>query len=111
MREVVPATVHICCYVFFLFHCANVNCPMIFNFSIMSTGRGLSSPKAVQMSESEVKGLCVKSREIFLSQPILLELEAPLKICGKCLHSCYVNIYMYLFILCIINIFFTYVHI
>lgn len=26
----------------------------------------------------------MKSREIFLSQPILLELEAPLKICGKC---------------------------
>jgi len=34
------------------------------------------------MSESEVRGLCLKSREIFLSQPILLELEAPLKICG-----------------------------
>ena len=27
--------------------------------------------------------MCLKSREIFLSQPILLELEAPLKICGK----------------------------
>jgi serine/threonine-protein phosphatase PP1 catalytic subunit len=26
---------------------------------------------------------CLKSREIFLQQPILLELEAPLKICGK----------------------------
>ena len=25
----------------------------------------------------------MKSREIFLQQPILLELEAPLKICGK----------------------------
>lgn len=35
------------------------------------------------MSESEVRGLCLKSREIFLQQPILLELEAPLKICGK----------------------------
>ena len=35
------------------------------------------------MSESEVRGLCLKSREIFLSQPILLELEAPLKICGR----------------------------
>lgn len=28
----------------------------------------------------------MKSREIFLSQPILLELEAPLKICGKSMH-------------------------
>lgn len=34
----------------------------------------------------EIRGLCLKSREIFLSQPILLELEAPLKICGK--HKC-----------------------
>lgn len=36
------------------------------------------------MTEAEVRGLCIKSREIFLSQPILLELEAPLKICGQC---------------------------
>ena len=34
------------------------------------------------MSENEIRSLCCKSREIFLSQPILLELEAPLKICG-----------------------------
>ncbi|XP_055295306.1 serine/threonine-protein phosphatase PP1-beta catalytic subunit isoform X1 [Sitodiplosis mosellana] len=38
--------------------------------------------KAVQMTEQEVRGLCLKSREIFLQQPILLELEAPLSICG-----------------------------
>jgi serine/threonine-protein phosphatase PP1 catalytic subunit len=37
---------------------------------------------AVDLTEAEVRGLCVKSREIFLSQPILLELEAPLRICG-----------------------------
>ena len=37
---------------------------------------------AVDLSEGEIRGLCVKSREIFLSQPILLELEAPLRICG-----------------------------
>ena len=34
------------------------------------------------MTENEIKWLCNKSREIFLSQPILLELEAPIKICG-----------------------------
>lgn len=39
--------------------------------------------KPIQMSEQEVRGLCLKSREIFLQQPILLELEAPLKICGE----------------------------
>ncbi|TRZ02224.1 hypothetical protein DNTS_017574 [Danionella cerebrum] len=44
--------------------------------------RGCRPGKIVQMTEAEVRGLCIKSREIFLSQPILLELEAPLKICG-----------------------------
>ena len=45
--------------------------------------RGCRPGKTVQMTEAEVRGLCLKSRDIFLSQPILLELEAPLKICGK----------------------------
>ena len=44
--------------------------------------RGAKPGKNVQLTESEVKGLCGKSREIFISQPSLLELEAPLKICG-----------------------------
>ena len=47
------------------------------------TVRGSRPGKNVQLSENEIRGLCLKSREIFLSQPILLELEAPLKICGK----------------------------
>ena len=47
--------------------------------------------KTVQMTEAEVKALCVKSREIFLSQPILLELEAPLKICGD-IHGQYTDL-------------------
>ncbi|GMP21986.1 hypothetical protein CsSME_00000174 [Camellia sinensis var. sinensis] len=38
--------------------------------------------KQVQLSESEIKQLCVVSRDIFLQQPNLLELEAPIKICG-----------------------------
>ena len=48
-----------------------------------SSVRGCRPGKNVQLTESEVRGLCLKSREIFLSQSILLELEAPLKICGK----------------------------
>lgn len=42
------------------------------------------------MTEQEVRGLCLKSREIFLQQPILLELEAPLIICGM-YFSTYIN--------------------
>ncbi|GMP82573.1 hypothetical protein CsSME_00036817 [Camellia sinensis var. sinensis] len=38
--------------------------------------------KQVQLSKSEIKQLCVVSRDIFLQQPNLLELEAPIKICG-----------------------------
>lgn len=38
--------------------------------------------KQVQLSESEIKQLCVASRDIFMRQPNLLELEAPMKICG-----------------------------
>ena len=45
--------------------------------------RGSKPGRAVQLSESEIRELCQRSREIFISQPILLELEAPLKICGK----------------------------
>lgn len=45
--------------------------------------RGEKPGMNVQLTEIEIKGLCLKSREIFLSQPILLELEAPLKICGE----------------------------
>ncbi|XP_068729335.1 serine/threonine-protein phosphatase PP1-beta catalytic subunit-like isoform X1 [Montipora capricornis] len=47
--------------------------------------------KIVQLAESDVRGLCLKSREIFLNQPILLELEAPLKICGD-IHGQYTDL-------------------
>ena len=38
----------------------------------------------MQLQEYEIKYLCTKAREIFINQPILLELEAPIKICGAC---------------------------
>lgn len=57
----------------------------------MSTVRGCRPGKTVTMSEGEVRGLCLKSREIFLQQPILLELEAPLKICGD-IHGQYTDL-------------------
>lgn len=40
--------------------------------------------KPVQLSEQEVRQLCLTAKEIFMSQPNLLELEAPIKICGEC---------------------------
>lgn len=44
---------------------------------------GPSSAKNATLSEEEITFLCVRSLDIFMSQPIFLELEAPLKICGK----------------------------
>ena len=49
--------------------------------------RGKKPGKNVQLSEDDIKYLCTKSREIFISQPNLLELEAPIKICGKSLST------------------------
>ena len=53
--------------------------------------RGSRPGKNVHLTEAEIRSLCLKSREIFLSQPILLELEAPLKICGD-VHAQYYDL-------------------
>ena len=47
------------------------------------TVAGSKPGKSVSLLESEIIGLVNTAREIFLSQPMLLELEAPLKVCGK----------------------------
>lgn len=47
--------------------------------------------KQVVLDEREIKALCLKSREIFISQPVLLELEAPIKICGD-IHGQYYDL-------------------
>ncbi|GET04461.1 serine/threonine-protein phosphatase PP1 [Rhizophagus clarus] len=53
--------------------------------------RGCRPGKQVQLAEFEIKYLCTKAREIFISQPILLELEAPIKICGD-IHGQYYDL-------------------
>jgi len=42
--------------------------------------RGSRPGKQVQLMEQEIRFLCTKAREIFINQPILLELEAPIKV-------------------------------
>ncbi|BES91842.1 unnamed protein product [Nesidiocoris tenuis] len=44
--------------------------------------RGSRTNKPVQLSEAEVRGLILKSQPIFEAQSNLLELEAPINICG-----------------------------
>eukprot|EP00906_Rhabdomonas_costata_P038994 RCo055197 len=53
--------------------------------------RGSRPGKQVQLGEPEIKGLILKSREIFMSQSTLLELEAPIKICGD-IHGQYYDL-------------------
>lgn len=38
--------------------------------------------KQVQLSEAEIRQLCVNARQIFLAQPNLLKIRAPVRICG-----------------------------
>ena len=72
-----------CFKIIFLLCTLNYSPGYTFTFIILFAVRGSRPGKNVQLTESEIRGLCLKSRELFLSQPILLELEAPLKICGK----------------------------
>ncbi|CAK4632929.1 unnamed protein product [Aphanomyces euteiches] len=53
--------------------------------------RGARPGKQVVLTEGEICGLCTHSREIFLAQPMLLELEAPIKICGD-IHGQYYDL-------------------
>jgi hypothetical protein len=47
--------------------------------------RGSRPSKQVQLSEAEIRQLCITSKDIFMGQPNLLEFEAPIKICGNSL--------------------------
>ena len=53
--------------------------------------RGSRPGKPVHLEEYEIKYLCLTARDIFINQPILLELEAPIKICGD-IHGQYYDL-------------------
>ncbi|KAK7857580.1 serine/threonine-protein phosphatase pp1 isozyme 4 [Quercus suber] len=53
--------------------------------------RHVRAGKQVQLNESEIRQLCTASRDIFLQQSNLLELEAPIKICGD-IHGQYTDL-------------------
>ena len=38
--------------------------------------------KLVSLSESEIKWICIKAKEILMEQPVFLELDSPINICG-----------------------------
>ena len=53
--------------------------------------RGSPPGTCVNLLESEIKLLCNRVRPILMSQPMLIELEAPLKICGD-VHGQYTDL-------------------
>lgn len=53
--------------------------------------RSFRPGKTVALKEEDIKGLCQVAKGIFQSQPVLLELEAPLKICGD-IHGQYYDL-------------------
>ncbi|RRT85640.1 hypothetical protein GW17_00008668 [Ensete ventricosum] len=50
---------------------------------LMDAKKSKASGKKVQLSELEIRSLCATAKGVFLSQPVLLELEAPINICGE----------------------------
>lgn len=45
--------------------------------------RGARPGRQVNLTENQIRYLCTKTREILINQPVFLELEAPIKVCGK----------------------------
>lgn len=44
--------------------------------------KGHRPGRQVHLREEEIRELCIKARNVFLSQMPLLELDAPIKVCG-----------------------------
>lgn len=50
-------------------------------------GRG----KRIPLTEPEIRRVCLAAKQVFLSQPVLLQLEAPINICGD-IHGQYTDL-------------------
>ena len=59
---------------------------------VVSRRRRSTQGKQVALEDNEIRMLCIRAREVFMAQPILLELEAPIKICGD-VHGQYHDLY------------------
>ncbi|KXI84084.1 UNVERIFIED_CONTAM: hypothetical protein ACS92_05505 [Bacillus cereus] len=49
---------------------------------LVEAGLAKKSPKKFMISGAEIKTICAKARDVFMRQPTLLELAAPVKIVG-----------------------------
>ena len=55
---------------------------MLSHFDKCVETRGARPGKLVEVAEGQMKALCTRCHEVFLSQSALLEIEAPIKICS-----------------------------
>lgn len=46
---------------------------------------GANNGKKLVIKEKDVSAICKQAKDIFMEQPVFLELEAPIKICGMSL--------------------------
>lgn len=51
--------------------------------STLLESRFVSPETCIGISEQQIELLITEVTDIFMSQPVLLELEAPIKLCGK----------------------------
>ncbi|KAK8931111.1 Serine/threonine-protein phosphatase PP1 [Platanthera zijinensis] len=49
---------------------------------LLESKKNRSSSKRASLADTEIRQLCLAAKEIFLRQPNLLELEAPINVCG-----------------------------
>ena len=70
---------------------SKLNIDDVINILVQSGG------KNVKIKEKDVSLLCRLTREIFMEQPVFLELEAPIKICGKLSGSDFWNVLVKIF--------------
>ena len=58
---------------------------------LLLSARNKKPGTPVELSAQDATALCTQARDIFLSQPMLLELGAPIKICGD-VHGQYTDL-------------------
>ena len=58
---------------------------------LLLSARNKKPGTPVELSAADATQLCTQARDIFLSQPMLLELGAPIKICGD-VHGQYTDL-------------------
>lgn len=66
-------------------------CLSLVTFFCLSAVRG-SPGKQINIPATDITILCKKAREVMLSQPILLELEAPVRVCGESTHAAFTHV-------------------